>query len=291
MAAGCSRLLRALVHPVPRAPQRGEVCAFAGPRFFLQGVLFARRAFCKACFWQGVLLAGSAVGKACFWQGEGRFMLTIYGVYRSRASRIFWLADELGLAFRHVPVLQAYRLADPAASGAPLNTSSPEVLRINPNGHSPSLDYDGLVLHESLAINLYLAKKHGGPLGPANPAEDGAMTMWALWAATEVEPHALNILYHRASYPEAQRDAKIAEAAVATLRAPFAVLEQALAATGFLVADRFTVADLNVAEVCRYAMPASELFQAAPHVAAWLAACQARPAFKAMMARREAEPA
>ena len=218
-------------------------------------------------------------------------MLTIYGVYRSRASRIFWLADELGLAFRHVPVLQAYRLADPAARGAPLNTRSPEFLRINPNGHIPSIDDDGLVLHESLAINLYLAKKHGGPLGPANPAEDGAMTMWALWAATEVEPHALNILYHRASYPEAQRDAKIAEAAVATLRAPFAVLDAALARTGFAVADRFTVADLNLAETFRYAMPASELFQAAPHVAAWLAACQARPAFKAMMARREAEPA
>ena len=52
-----------------------------------------------------------------------------------------------------------------------------------------------------------------------------------------------------------------------------------------------TVADINLAEVFRYAMPAPELFQAAPRVAAWLAACQARPAFKAMMARREAEPA
>jgi glutathione S-transferase len=218
-------------------------------------------------------------------------MLTIYGVYRSRASRTFWLAGELGLAFRHVPVLQAYRLPDPAAPGAPLNTRSPEFLRINPNGHIPSIEDDGLVLHESLAINLYLAKKHGAPLGPANLAEDGAMTMWALWAATEVEPHALNILYHRASYPEAKRDAAIAEAAVATLRAPFAMLDRALAATGFVVADRFTVADLNLAEVFRYAMPASELLQAAPRVAVWLAACQARPAFKAMMARREAEPA
>jgi glutathione S-transferase len=193
-------------------------------------------------------------------------------------------------AFRHVPVLQAYRLPDPAASRAPLNTCSPEFLRINPNGHIPSIEDDGLVLHESLAINLYLAKKHGGPLGPASAAEDGAMTMWALWAATGVEPHALNILYHRASYPEAKRDAAIAAAAVETLRAPFAVLDQALAATGFVVADRFTVADLNLAEVFRYAMPASELFHAAPRVAIWLAACQARPAFRAMMARREAEP-
>ena len=36
---------------------------------------------------------------------------------------------------------------------------------------------------------------------------------------------------------------------------------------------------------------APELFEAAPNVKAWLAACHARPAFKAMMAEREKEPA
>ena len=40
-------------------------------------------------------------------------MLTIYGVYHSRASRTIWLANELGLPFRHVPVIQVERLADP----------------------------------------------------------------------------------------------------------------------------------------------------------------------------------
>jgi glutathione S-transferase len=100
-------------------------------------------------------------------------MLTIYGVYRSRASRTLWLADELGLSFEHVPVIQHYRLANPAAADAPLNTRSPRFLAVNPNGHIPSIDDDGVVLHESLAINLYLAKKHGGPLAPANVGEGG----------------------------------------------------------------------------------------------------------------------
>jgi len=218
-------------------------------------------------------------------------MLTIYGVYRSRASRVLWLAGELGLSFEHVPVIQAYRLPDPSAADAPLNSRSPAFLAINPNGHIPSIDDDGLRLNESLAITLYLAKKHGGPLAPATLAEDAAMMMWALWAATEVEPSALQILYHRLSYPEAQRDAAVADAAVAALRAPFAVFERALAAAGFAVGGRFTVADINLAEVFRYAMPAPELFAAAPRVKAWLAACQARPAFQAMLARREAEPA
>ena len=33
-------------------------------------------------------------------------MLTIYGIYRSRASRNIWLAYELGIPFKHVPVMQ-----------------------------------------------------------------------------------------------------------------------------------------------------------------------------------------
>ena len=216
-------------------------------------------------------------------------MLTIYGVYRSRASRNIWLAKEIGLEYRHVPVIQAYRLADPAAADAPLNTQSPAFLAVNPNGRIPAIEDDGLVLHESLAINLYLAKRHGGALGPADAAEDGLMTMWSIWAMTEAEPHTIEVLYHRVGNPHGPCDPAKADAAVAALRAPFAVLDAALAATGFLVGGRFTVADLNLAEVIRYAGAAPELFEAAPRVKAWLAACQARPACRAMMAERERE--
>ena len=155
-------------------------------------------------------------------------MLTIYGVYRSRASRNIWLAEELGLPFKLVPVTQHYRLPDPMAPGAPLNTRSPDFLKVNPNGHVPTIEDDGLVLHESLAINLYLARKHGGALAPANVGEDGEMTMWALWAATELESQALAIQYHRVG-GAAVKDPKVADAAVVALRGPFAVLDSDLA--------------------------------------------------------------
>jgi glutathione S-transferase len=214
-------------------------------------------------------------------------MLTIYGVYRSRASRNIWLAEELGIPFRQVPVIQHYRTV-PAGM---LHTQSPEFLKINPSGLIPSIDDDGLVLNESLAINLYLARKHGGPVAAANVAEEGQIAMWSLWAATGVEPHAINVLYHRLGNPNGAKDPKIADAAVEALKGPFAVLDKALARTGWLVGDRFTVADLNAAEIVRYAQAAPELFEAAPRVKAWLAACQARPAFKKMWAARDAEPA
>ena len=153
-------------------------------------------------------------------------MLTIYGVYRSRASRNIWLANELGIPFKLVPVMQLNRLS-PEAAKTTLHTKSPEFLKVNPNGHIPAIDDDGLVLNESLAINLYLAKKHGGPLGPANLAEDGLMSMWALWAAIEVEPYSIQVLYHRVAWKPEERDPKIAAAAIEALRAPFAVLDKA----------------------------------------------------------------
>jgi glutathione S-transferase len=218
-------------------------------------------------------------------------MLKIYGVYRSRASRNLWLADELGLPFEHVPVIQANRLPDPLAPGAQINTRSPSFLAVNPNGQIPVVADGDLVLTQSLGINLYLARKHGGPLAPRDVAEEGQMVQWTLWAAADVEPHSITILYNRSGKPPAERDEAAAKAAIEALRPRFAVLEQALQASGHLVGGRFTVADINVAEVMRYAQAAPELFAPYPRVSAWIAACQARPAFQRMMAKRNAEPA
>ena len=216
--------------------------------------------------------------------------LKIYGVLRSRATRPIWMAKELGIPFEHVPVIQVYRLPNSDASDAPLHTRSPAFLAVNPNGLVPCIDDDGLVLNESFAITLYLARKHGGTLAPRDLREEGLMLQWTLWAATEVEMPALRAMQNGAAVKT--RDAAVYAASVAVLGSKLAVLDRALGAGGgHLVGGRFTVADLNVAEVVRYAQAAPELFADLPHVRAWIAACQARPAFRAMMAAREAEPA
>ncbi|MGE0661217.1 MAG: glutathione S-transferase family protein [Reyranellaceae bacterium] len=212
--------------------------------------------------------------------------LKLYGVLRSRASRVAWLCNELGMSYEHVPVMQAYRLADLAAPDAPFNTASPEYRKVNANGLIPTIDDDGFVMHESLAINLYLAKKHGGALAPRDAREEALMTMWALWAATEVEPRSVVIVMNMG------KNQDIVDAAAAALPGPFGVLEAALErGGGHIVGGRFTVADLNTAEVLRYAQTVPALFDRFPAVKAWIAACQSRPAFKSMMAAREKEPA
>lgn len=218
-------------------------------------------------------------------------MLTIYGVYRSRASRNYWLAGELGLPFVSVPIVQAYRLEDVQAADAPLNTQSPEFLAVNPTGLIPCIDDGGFVMTESLAINLYLARKHGGPLSGQTVTEEAEMLQWTMWAATEVEPHAVKIIMLRdVQAAESEQGRLTIRAATKALKKCFARLDQHLAATGHVVGDRFTVADLNLAEVFRYAMSQTALFEAAPNVKAWLEQCQSRAAFKAMMETRQGEP-
>jgi glutathione S-transferase len=215
--------------------------------------------------------------------------LKIYGVLRSRTTRPIWMAKELGIPFEHVPVIQIGRLPDPGAADAPLNTCSPAFLAVNPNGLVPSIDDDGFVLNESLAITLYLARKHGGPLAPQDLREESLMTMWTLWAATECEASALRIMQNAAAVKT--RDATVYDACVAALKPKFAVLDAALReGGGFLVGHRFTVADLNVAEIVRYAQAAPEVFADMANVQGWIAACQSRPAFTAMMSERSAEP-
>ncbi len=215
--------------------------------------------------------------------------LKIYGVLRSRASRPIWMAKELGIPFEHVPVIQSYRLPNPDAADTPLNTNSPAFRAINPNGQVPSIDDDGFILHESLAITLYLVRKHGGTLAPSDAHEEGLTIMWTLWAATECEAAALRALQNAPTVKT--RDAALYDAAVAALKPKFAVLDKALkAGGGFLVGGRFTVADLNVAEIIRYAQAAPTLFADAPNVQSWISACQSRPAFVTMMAERNAEP-
>lgn len=219
-------------------------------------------------------------------------MLTIYGVYRSRATRTLWLAGELGLNFKLVSVIQARRVEDPLAANAPMNTLTPSFLAINPMGTIPCIEDDGMVLYESMAINLYLARKHGTAVAPADLAEDAQMMQWSFFAATEIETNALKIS-STVSEGLANTDAgqAVIEVAARLLRRPFKVLEQHLSENEYLVGNRFSVADINVAEVVRYAQAHTPLFEANPAVKAWLDRCQSRAAFKAMWSARDSEAA
>ena len=197
--------------------------------------------------------------------------LKIYGVARSRAARVLWMAKELGLDYEHVRV--------DFATG---ETRQPAHLALNPNGHIPVIDDNGFILWESMAINLYLAKKYGaGGLYPSRLEDEARAWQWSLWGMTEVERPVLTAMMNRAIFPENQRDPAAADAAEKSLGAPLKVLDGVLGPTLYLLGDHFTVADLNVASILAWARPAQIDMSPFPKVAEWLKNCAERPAARA----------
>ncbi|MEQ1889099.1 MAG: glutathione S-transferase family protein [Alphaproteobacteria bacterium] len=198
--------------------------------------------------------------------------LTIYGIPTSRALRILWLANELGLDFTYVPV--------DFSGGSRL----PGFMKLNPNGHVPVIDDDGLILWESMACNLYLIKKHGGPLQPETLADEGRALQWSFWVMTEVEKAALTLLM-KLVYPADVPDTEAA-AARGKLAPSLKVLEGALEGKDYLLGASFTIADLNVAAVLMWLKIVKYELSAVPNVAGWLTRCLARPAYAAAKATK-----
>jgi glutathione S-transferase len=189
--------------------------------------------------------------------------LKIYGGMRSRANRAVWCAKELGIPYEQIDI------PHPEMKEAAF-------LAINPNGKVPAIVDGDLKLFESLAINLYLAKRYGlGKLYPSKIEDEARAWQWSLWTATEVEP-AIGpaIVWHffqRGTQAEADESVK---KFVAVLH----VLEGALLARQWLVGDRFGIADLNVASALRISKAMNIDLSSLPSVSAWFERCIDRPA-------------
>lgn len=192
--------------------------------------------------------------------------MKLYGAAYSRAGRCIWMLEEIGQPYELDPV-------DPRSG----RTRSPEMLKLNPNGHVPVLEDDGYVIWESLAINQYLAEKTG-TLWPAGAQAHGQVAQWSLWSMTEVEPHLVTMLMHMMFLPEAQRSPAAIDEAKAALGKPMQVLNDHLGARAYLLGDTFTVADLNVCSVLGLAALLQYDFSPFAHVGAWIGRCMSRPA-------------
>ena len=198
--------------------------------------------------------------------------LRIYGIARTRAFRALWIANELGLDYEHLPI-------EIGAEGA----RAPEFIAINPNGRLPFIVDNGFVLFESLAITLYLAKKHSnGKLYPGTLEDEATAWQWSLWAVTEVD-RGVNIWsLHAVRLPPAERDSAKRDEALKVLVAPFRVLDAAVARQHYLLGDEFSVADLNVAAVISRAVDMD--LSTTPNLKAWLTRCLDRPAAQRALA-------
>ena len=199
--------------------------------------------------------------------------LKIYGAPRSRTFRVLWAAEELGLAYENIPV--------DFAEGS----KKPDYLAINPNGRIPAIDDDGFMLFESLAINMYLAKKHGaGKLYPGPAQDEARMWQWGLWGANEIEVPLVQFISNTYVLPPEKRNATVAAEAEAKLPRPLGVLDAHLATRKHILGDPFTIADLNVGSLLYSAWFNKADLSRWPQLTPWLDRILTRPA--ALKARR-----
>ena len=199
-------------------------------------------------------------------------MLKLYGVPRSRAMRSLWMLEELGVPYENVKVDFVTGTKDADFKK-----------QLNPNGHIPVLQDGDLVLWESLAINLYLARKYDKGLWPKTVEDEGRAYQWTVWAMTEAEEPLLTALVHRTFLPPEERSAKKADDAAERFKKPLGVLDGALAGRDYLLGSAFSVADLNVASVLSWASLAQLDVSAASNATAWLDRCTSRPALARAM--------
>ena len=199
--------------------------------------------------------------------------LTIYGVAASRAFRTLWAARELGIPFEHVK----HHFGGP-------EVKSPEFLAINPMGAIPAIVDDGFPMYESLAINLYLAKKVDR-LWPHTPEGEGRVYQWTLFGASELEPVIGQWYAHVAYLPAEKRKPELAEEAASKLPRRLDAVESALATREWLADETFSIADLNLASVL-YRGPAFGLDRW-PRLKDWHQRCYSRPMAQQTVAERE----
>ncbi|HWF78266.1 MAG TPA: glutathione S-transferase family protein [Caulobacteraceae bacterium] len=195
-------------------------------------------------------------------------MLTLYGSSQGRPSRSLIALEELGLAYTQVPMKPWNNAADAERLAA-----------LNPNARVPVLDDDGLVVWESMAINLYLGDRYGGPLWPAEPRQRALLYQWSVWTQTSIDVMAR----HRARFSQ---DPGTKARGQAERLAALAILDRALADRPYLLGEAFTLADVSVAACLAEPWENGRIdgdLDPAEHglraLADWLSRCTSRPSW------------
>jgi glutathione S-transferase len=194
-------------------------------------------------------------------------MIHFYGSPASSAGRTHVMLEECGVTYEYHRV----DLRDPAAKA--------EYVKTNPSGKVPFLIDGDVRIPESIAINFYLAEAYAPQLWASDAAERARLYAWSLWAISTLQTEAMRVLHHLAVAPADQRSTYEVDTGKQNVQRGVDHLEAALPASGFLVGDRYTVADLNVASVVNLAA-ALNAAKLGPKTTAWMATSKARPAWQ-----------
>ena len=199
-------------------------------------------------------------------------MLKVYGFARvnkvaygnTRDLRVLWALEEIGLQYDIVGMDHPNHDLD-----------SPAYRALNPFGQIPMIDDDGVVVTESGAILLYLARK-SGKLMPRDLVGEAQVLRWTVAALNTIEVPVLTLWF--VNWNDG-KGTKPSEALQGWANMRLKQLDGWLADRQFIATDDFTVADILMTHVLNPAM-AQELMKPYANILAYRARCTERPAWK-----------
>jgi glutathione S-transferase len=199
-------------------------------------------------------------------------MLKVYGFARvnevargnTRDLRVLWALEEMGLPYEIVGLDHPNHDLD-----------SPSYRAVNPFGQIPAIDDEGVVVTESGAILLYLARK-SGKLLPRDLAAEAQVLRWTVAALSTIEVPVLTFWFVNLM---GGKGTKPSEALHGWADMRLQQLDGWLADREFIAIDEFTVADILMAHVLTAATNQG-LLEPYVNVLAYQARCFARPAWQ-----------
>jgi glutathione S-transferase len=164
-------------------------------------------------------------------------MYKVLGIATTRAFRVLWMMEELGLDYEHLPF-------------AP---RSKEILVVNPSGKVPALVVEGEIILDSVAIVQFLADKHDCLTYTAGTIERGQQDSFTQFINDELDAPLWCAARNTFILPEDKRVPKIKD----TLKWEFAlslkILEQRIGDNEFVMGDKITVPDIILTHCCVWA--------------------------------------
>ena len=202
--------------------------------------------------------------------------MKIYYAPNTRAVRIVWLCEELGLDYE----LEPFTLGDP-------RMRAPEYLAIHPLGRVPVLEDGDVRIFESGAIVEYVLAKYGdGRLVPdqSTPAFADYL-QWLHYAEGMLMPPVNTLVVETIILPEEKRNQVNVDRATKLLTRMLGAVDKALAGRDYL-AGNFSGADIMTGHASIVAARLGADISDKPNLAAYIDRLKARPALQKAFATK-----
>jgi glutathione S-transferase len=198
-------------------------------------------------------------------------MMKLWHCRDARSFRPLWMLEEMQCPYELEMVAFPPRWQQPA------------FLETNPLGTVPFFTDGDSKLTESTAILMWLASRHGPTdlaVDPAEPDYAAFLNLMFQSDATFTFPQTI-VLRYRVLEPPEKRQPKVADDYAKWAVGRMTAIERQLAdGRDWLVAGRFTAADIAVGYACLLAETLGLLPETGAKTRAWWLRCQAREGFR-----------